>query len=60
MTKLTIMAMTAMLASACNAPKEESSVAPWSMDRFADIEEIRYEDLCYESQSLQQKKLDYY
>ena len=54
------MAMTAMLASACNAPKEESSVAPWSMDRFADIEVLRYEVPCFESLSLQQKKLVYY
>ena len=60
MKKLTIMAMTAMLASACNAPKEETSVAPWSMDRFADIEVLRYEVPCFESLSLQQKKLVYY
>lgn len=56
MKKLTIMAMTAMLASACNAPKEETTVAPWSIDRFADIEVLRYEVPCFESLSLQQKK----
>ena len=60
MKKLTIMAMTAMLASACNAPKEETTVAPWSIDHFADIEVLRYEVPCFESLSLQQKKLVYY
>ena len=61
MKKLTVMAMTAILTSACNTtPKEEVQVQPWSLDRFADIEVLRYEVPCFESLSLQQKKLVYY
>lgn len=61
MKKSILMAMTAVLASACSAPKEEATeVAPWSIDRFADIEVLRYEVPCFESLSLKQKELVYY
>ena len=60
MKKLSIMAMTTFLACACTTPKEEATVAPWSLDRFADIEVLRYEVPSFESLSLQQKKLVYY
>lgn len=60
MKKLLFMAMAAILTSACNAPKEDQKEMPWSVDRFADIEVLRYEVPCFESLSLEQKKLVYY
>ncbi|MCQ2160459.1 MAG: dipeptidyl peptidase 3 [Bacteroidales bacterium] len=60
MKKTTIMAMAAVLACSCSAPKEENAASSWSMDRFADIEVLRYEVPGFESLSLQQKKLVYY
>lgn len=60
MKKITVMAITAILSSACTAPKENVTPTPWSLDRFADIEVLRYEVPCFESLSLQQKKLVYY
>ncbi|MDO4497500.1 MAG: dihydrofolate reductase [Bacteroidales bacterium] len=53
-----IMASAAMLATACNTPKEPSqNEQPWSLDRFADIEVLRYEVPGFEQLSLQQKQL---
>ena len=61
MKKIGIMAIATILASSCSAPKEETQEAlPWSVDRFADIEVLRYEVPAFESLSLQQKKLVYY
>ena len=61
MKKLTVMAITAILTSSCNTTtKEETPAEPWSLDRFADIEVLRYEVPCFEDLSLQQKKLVYY
>ena len=40
-------------------PAEEASL-PWSVDRFADIEVLRYEVPAFESLNLQQKQLVYY
>lgn len=61
MKKLFVMAMATILASSCSTPKEEAPKAlPWSLDRFADIEVLRYEVPEFENLSLQQKKLVYY
>jgi len=47
--------------SACNANKEEAAEGNnWSVDRFADIEVLRYEVPGFEQLSLQQKCLIYY
>lgn len=45
------------------APKSETPaevVEPWSLDRFADIEVLRYEVPAFESLNLQQKQLVYH
>ena len=50
-----------MLTSACNGSKEVAEeTKPWTMDRFADIEVLRYEVPCFEQLSLQQKTLVYH
>jgi dipeptidyl-peptidase-3 len=52
---------TAVLTGSCSSPKEEcQQEQPWSVDRFADIEVLRYEVPGFESLSLQQKKLIYH
>jgi dipeptidyl-peptidase-3 len=61
MKKILGLAMTAALLGACSTPKEEITEAqPWSMDRFADIEVLRYEVPEFEHLSLQQKTLIYH
>lgn len=57
------MAMATLFTCACNTNKETAEETPaesWNVDRFADIEVLRYEVPCFESLSLQQKKLVYY
>lgn len=51
--------MTALLTGACNAPQNQDKETSWSVDRFADIEVLRYEVPAFETLSLQQKKLIY-
>ncbi len=49
------------MASACSEKQEEVAEANnWSIDRFADIEVLRYEVPAFEQLSLQQKCLVYY
>ena len=61
MKKYSIMAIATIAMCSCSTPKEESKAElPWTLDRFADIEIIRYEVPGFESLSLQQKKLIYY
>lgn len=60
MKKACIFAMTALLTGACNAPQTPDKETSWSVDRFADIEVLRYEVPAFETLSLQQKKLIYY
>ncbi|MBE6332706.1 MAG: dihydrofolate reductase [Bacteroidales bacterium] len=56
------MMATAILASACSTNHEKAAVkaSDWSVDRFADIEVLRYEVPGFEQLSLQQKTLVYY
>lgn len=58
------MAMASLMFCACNSNKEtdnsNNTSESWSVDRFADIEVLRYEVPCFESLTLQQKKLVYY
>lgn len=51
-----------MLTSACSMQQDSKTenVQPWSVDRFADIEVLRYEVPAFETLTLQQKKLVYY
>ncbi len=60
MKKACVFAMTALLTGACNAPQTTDKETSWSVDRFADIEVLRYEVPAFETLSLQQKKLIYY
>lgn len=62
MKKILGIAMAAILLCACNSKKEDATptTEPWSVDRFADIEVLRYEVPCFESLSLQQKELVFY
>lgn len=50
----------AMAAAVCSCTPKEAAEASWSMDRFADIEVLRYEVPGFEDLSLQQKELVYY
>lgn len=59
MRKACVFAMTALLTGACNAPQNQDKETSWSVDRFADIEVLRYEVPAFEILSLQQKKLIY-
>ena len=52
--------MAASLCSCTNNNETPENKNPWSVDRFADIEVLRYEVPEFESLSLQQKKLIYY
>ncbi len=63
-TKMRSLAMSSfILASAlcsCATKSEAPETSSWSVDRFADIEVLRYEVPEFEQLSLQQKKLIYY
>ena len=50
----------AILVSACTKPEAASEANKWSMDRFADIQVLRYEVPAFEQLSLKQKCLVYY
>lgn len=54
------MATAAMLIGACSPKEAAEENKSWSVDRFADIEVLRYEVPCFEQLSLQQKSLVYY
>ncbi|MCF0176026.1 MAG: dihydrofolate reductase, partial [Bacteroidales bacterium] len=56
MKRISIMTTAALMTLSCGTPKEDSA-ASWSIDRFADIEVLRYEVPGFENLSLQQKKL---
>lgn len=61
MKKILGLAMAALLTGACSAPKdEEAPQTTWSVDRFADIEVLRYEVPGFENLDLQKKTLIYY
>ncbi len=50
----------AALSAACSKPKEETPKFDYNVDKFADIEILRYQVPGFEDLSLQQKKLVYY
>ncbi len=54
------MASAILLTTACTGNKQENNGSDWSVDRFADIEVLRYEVPGFEQLSLQQKSLVYY
>lgn len=60
MKKIAIIAFTAFMACSCNQQQTKQQTESWSIDRFADIEVLRYEVPGFENLSLNQKKLVYY
>ena len=54
------MASAVLLTTACTGNKQENTGSDWSVDRFADIEVLRYEVPGFEQLSLRQKSLVYY
>jgi dipeptidyl-peptidase-3 len=62
MKKIFGLAMTAAVlgASACSTTQTEEAPLAWGVDRFADIQVLRYEVPGFESLSLQQKELIYH
>ena len=57
-----VMASAILLTTACNSDKQNNApeTNTWSVDRFADIEVLRYEVPAFEQLNLQQKTLVYY
>ena len=60
MKKILGLAMAAVLTGSCTPQKEQPATASWSVDRFADIEVLRYEVPGFENLDLQKKTLIYY
>jgi len=60
MKKIAIIAIAAFVACSCSKQQTENQTEPWSIDRFADVEVLRYEVPGFENLSLKQKTLVYY